>query len=131
MSNSPSEVLLNGEPLILQQVVLTHEMPITEQAAMVHSCDILMGPHGAGLVHAVWMYPGSVVIEILDHEHEAAAYFRNIAHLSGHVYFKYRKDQLDNQPEPAKSEIFEFLLVSAAEIVSNKASFSKTVSVKH
>ena len=41
------------------------------------------------------MYPGSVVIEIQDKEHVPAAYYRNLAHLSGHIYFKHAKDHLE------------------------------------
>lgn len=88
-----------------------------------------MGPHGAGLVHALWLYPGSVVIEILDQEHHGAAYYRNLAHLSGLIYFKHSKAELEH-PEPMKSQMLERLLVSAAEVISNKASSSLLVSVK-
>lgn len=104
-------------------------MPISMQAARVNSCDILMGPHGAGMVHGLWMYPGSVVIEIMDPEHFPAGYYRNIAHLSGHIYFKHRKEELE-QPEPTKTKIFEQILVTAAEIISNKAAFSRVVTLQ-
>lgn len=123
------EVRLNGDPLILRRLIFTESMPISTQATRVHSCDILMGPHGAGMVHALWMYPGSVVIEIMDPEHFPAGYYRNIAHLSGHIYFKHRKDELE-QPEPTKTKIFEQILVTAAEIISNKAAFSRVVTLQ-
>lgn len=122
-------VLLNNEPLILRRLIFTRAIPISVQAARAHSCDILMGPHGAGLVHALWLYPGSVVIEILDQEHHGAAYYRNLAHLSGLIYFKHSKAELEH-PEPMKSQMLERLLVSAAEVISNKASSSLLVSVK-
>ena len=120
---------MNGDPLILRRLIFTESMLISTQAKRVNSCDILMGPHGAGMVHALWMYPGSVVIEIMDPEHFPAGYYRNIAHLSGHIYFKHRKEELE-QPEPTKTRIFEQVLVTAAEIISNKAVFSRVVTLQ-
>ena len=114
-----------GVPLTFHFLSFTAWTPIKEQASTIFTCDILIGLHGAGMTAALWMYPGSVVIEILDQEHLAAAYYRNVAHLSGHTYFKVAKDTIESDHSK-----FLPLLISAAEVISNKATFSRFVGVK-
>ena len=48
-----AQVLLNNDPLVLRRLSFTPAVPIGVQAAAVHSCDVLMGVHGAGLTHVV------------------------------------------------------------------------------
>lgn len=124
LKKTAGSVRLDGEPLIFRPLAFDGSVPISKQAEMVSACDILIGMHGAGLMHSIWMYPGSVVVELMDPEHAGAAYYRNIAHLSGHVYLQHAKSEVEEKPEVLKS-----LMVSAAEIISNKAANSLHVSM--
>ena len=60
--------------------------PMVEQLSIIRNTDILIGVHGAGLTHALFLSPGSAAVEILpaDFYHKG---FRNLAHLLGHRYF--------------------------------------------
>ncbi|CAE7408191.1 gph [Symbiodinium natans] len=116
-------VKLDGEPLAFLPLNFDGSVPTAQQAKTVSRCDVLIGLHGAGMSHSIWMYPGSVVVEIMDDEHLGAAYYRNIAHLSGHVYFKHDKRELEGRPQ-----LFKQLMITAAEIISNKATYSRKVS---
>lgn len=67
----------------------TKETPFQNQVEKVRQCDVLFGMHGAGLVHAFWMSPGSVVVEVLpSHSNVPSdyAYYRNLAKLMGSSY---------------------------------------------
>ncbi|CAE7217693.1 unnamed protein product [Symbiodinium sp. CCMP2456] len=124
LKQTTGRVRLDGEPLIFRPLAFDGSVPISKQAEMVSACDVLIGMHGAGLMHSIWMYPGSVVVELMDPEHAGAAYYRNVAHLSGHVYLQHAKSEVEEKPEVLKS-----LMVTAAEIISNKATNSLHVSM--
>ena len=41
------------------------EIPLWHQIALVHSAEVVLGPHGAGLAHLIFAQPGMRVIEIV------------------------------------------------------------------
>ncbi|RJE19216.1 hypothetical protein PHISCL_08441 [Aspergillus sclerotialis] len=57
-----------------------------EQLEIIQDTDVLVGVHGAGLTHAMFLQPRSAVVEILPPtlNHKG---FRNLACLMGHSYF--------------------------------------------
>lgn len=57
-----------------------------EQLRVVRETDVLVGVHGAGLTHGMFLRPGSAMVEILPGglEHRG---FRNLARQMGHRYF--------------------------------------------
>ena len=59
-----------------------------EQIGRMQQTSILMGQHGAGLVHMIWMAKGGVVIEILPQDLGASqrGLFRALARVCGHSY---------------------------------------------
>ncbi|OBT62436.1 hypothetical protein VE03_08619 [Pseudogymnoascus sp. 23342-1-I1] len=61
-------------------------LSFAEQIEVVRGTDILVGVHGAGLTHAMFLPESAVVVEILPEglEHKG---FRNFAALLGHAYF--------------------------------------------
>ena len=72
---------------------------IIEQMKIVRSAKALVGLHGAGLTHALWMHQGSKVIEIADafrcHCYTA------ISDFAGHEYEKIQSGSSDREL-PAK-----------------------------
>jgi protein O-GlcNAc transferase len=73
-------------PAIDIQVVDFAAMTFPEQLKTIHHTDILVGVHGAGLTHAMFLPPHSTVVEILPPglKHKG---FRNLAKKLDHQYF--------------------------------------------
>ncbi|GKZ26239.1 hypothetical protein AbraIFM66951_004427 [Aspergillus brasiliensis] len=76
-------------------------LPLREQIRVVRSTDILVGVHGAGLTHAMFLRSGmsaaaAAVVEVLPRglEHKG---FRNLAGLVGVGYFSLHGDVDDSQ----------------------------------
>jgi hypothetical protein len=46
--------------------LITEEMPLNEQIRTIAGADCLLGPHGAGMVHCLFMKPGSLVMELFS-----------------------------------------------------------------
>ena len=66
---------------------LTASQTLREQALMLEPCDLLIGAHGAGLTNALFMRPGSALVEFSS---TANKNYRTLAHLLGHSYFARR-----------------------------------------
>lgn len=47
------------------RVLNMESLPLADQVQNVRDCDVLVGVHGAGLAHAMWLRKHSVVVEIL------------------------------------------------------------------
>ena len=79
-SSSSSEVRVH------HQVIDFAALSFEEQVALAHSTDVLVGVHGAGLTHGMFLPPHSAIVEFmpfnLDHRG-----FRNMAKMLGHVHF--------------------------------------------
>lgn len=75
----------NGQHVTIQAVDLA-AIPFKEQLQVVRDTDVLVGVHGAGLTHELFLRKGSAVVEILppDLDHKG---FRNMANMLGHDYF--------------------------------------------
>ncbi|KAF2762923.1 hypothetical protein EJ05DRAFT_471884 [Pseudovirgaria hyperparasitica] len=73
-------------PHIELQVVDFAEIPFRDQVQLVRNTDVLVGVHGAGLTHGMWLQPGSVIAEILPLTLNYKG-FRNMAALLGLDYF--------------------------------------------
>ncbi|CAG7916124.1 unnamed protein product [Penicillium olsonii] len=59
-----------------------------EQLEIVQSTNILVGVHGAGLTHAMFLPPRSTVVEIIPDKVDNKAY-QNLASLMGHSYLNF------------------------------------------
>lgn len=68
------------------QTVDFASIPFKEQLEIAQRTDILIGVHGAGLTHAMFLPSNSAIVEILPAglEHKG---FRNLAGLLGHAYY--------------------------------------------
>jgi hypothetical protein len=60
-------------------------LPFADQLKISASSDIMIGPHGAGLTHVLFMKPQSVLIELIPNAWADPGY-RNLALFSGKVY---------------------------------------------
>ncbi|RHZ48578.1 DUF563 domain protein [Aspergillus thermomutatus] len=73
-------------PHVTVQLIDFARIPFHEQLRIVQGSDILVGVHGAGLTHGIFLPSGSAMVEILPPglNHKG---FRNVASLLGHLYF--------------------------------------------
>ncbi|TQV95614.1 DUF563 domain-containing protein [Cordyceps javanica] len=81
------EALRAAVPHMKLSVVDFASMPLHQQVQVARHTDVLLGVHGAGLTHSMFMRPGAVLVEVLpaDFAHKG---FRNLAQMLGHRYFR-------------------------------------------
>ncbi len=90
----------NGRPLVnageVYEIVARHgfdvvdmgDLPIRRQIALANGAEVIAGPHGAGFVHAMFMEPGSTVVECFSPEFINAGNFcPEICSLLDHRWF--------------------------------------------
>jgi protein O-GlcNAc transferase len=72
-------------PHVKVQIIDFAAISFEEQLQIIRETDVLVGVHGAGLTHGMFLREGSVMVEILpaglDHKG-----FRNLAGVMGHTY---------------------------------------------
>jgi protein O-GlcNAc transferase len=72
-------------PHVKVQIIDFAAISFEEQLQIIRETDVLVGVHGAGLTHGMFLREGSVIVEILpaglDHKG-----FRNLAGVMGHTY---------------------------------------------
>lgn len=76
-------------------------IPFEKQVKIAWDTDILVGIHGAGLTHAMFMKPGSTVVEIIPKEGGMPA-FHNVASMMGMQYFRTHGLMIEDMPESEK-----------------------------
>jgi len=81
------EAIRKAIPHIKLSVVDFATIPFAEQLKIVRGTDLLVGVHGAGLTHLMFLQPGSVVLELLPEglQHKG---FRNLSQMLGIIYFR-------------------------------------------
>ena len=60
----------------------------TQQLRAIRSSSILMGVHGAGLTHVLFMAPGSVLVELQPQSHAYFTHFERFARWTGQQYVR-------------------------------------------
>jgi protein O-GlcNAc transferase len=80
------ETLKTKFPTVEINAVNFTAISFVEQLEIVRSIDILVGGHGAGLTHGMFLPRGSIMVEILPPS-VAHKGFRNMAKLLGHDHF--------------------------------------------
>ena len=68
-----------------ERLEFTEQVPFANQVERARQCDILFGPHGAGLGHQIWMGSGGRVIEWGD-DKKCSDYYGAMASWYGHSY---------------------------------------------
>ena len=87
------ELAIGRIPGVEMQVALNFEsISFEEQVRQSASADILIGPHGAGLTHVLFMRPHSVLIELLPHAWADPGY-RTLSHYTGSVYMHWQQTE--------------------------------------
>ena len=69
---------------------------VCEQVKLVHDADILIGMHGAGLVHAWWLQKNALLFEIVPKEKADNEAFKMISILAGVNYKGYYLQKMGN-----------------------------------
>lgn len=75
-------------------------MAPAEQLRTVAAADVLVGVHGAGLTHALYMRPGSLLLQLCPThlDYWEAALFQRLALLGGLSYYEWREGDFDGAP---------------------------------
>lgn len=73
-------------------------LPFAEQLRVIQTTDVLVGVHGAGLTHALFLPPGASVVEIQPRRLNYKG-FRNLAKMRGHRYFSAHAAANDSAPD--------------------------------
>lgn len=81
------EELKKAFPRVEIQSIDFAAIPFREQVRISHQTDVLVGVHGAGLAHGMFLQEGSAMVEILPAELDHKG-FHNLAKLLGHTYFR-------------------------------------------
>ncbi len=72
-----------------------------EQIQTARNCDVLVGQHGAGLSHMLWMKPGSHVVEIAPPlPIQVQEIFSRLANILGHSYSRVTQDSVHASVDP-------------------------------
>uniref|UniRef100_A0A8D8YSF6 EGF domain-specific O-linked N-acetylglucosamine transferase n=1 Tax=Cacopsylla melanoneura TaxID=428564 RepID=A0A8D8YSF6_9HEMI len=90
---------LNREPHVkVKRVVYNREMNFTKQLEKTHNTDFLIGMHGAGLSHLMFLPDWAVVFELYNCDDEHC--YKDLARLRGIKYMTWeKKDKLEAQDE--------------------------------
>ena len=85
-----SEELLSGLKSHFPQANVTgiypEDMDICSQIRTAHDADILMGVHGAGLVHLWWLRHEALIVELVPSYEESNPTFKMLSTLTGRNY---------------------------------------------
>ena len=101
-SDNPSRferVLSNGDDMVSAikakflanvTVIYPEDLSMCQQIQIAHSADILIGVHGAGLVHSWWLRDNALLLELVPTEMYTNPTFKMLCMLAGRHYIEYR-----------------------------------------
>jgi len=99
-----------------------------EQMDLIANTDILIGMHGAGLTHLLWLPEESVVLEVFAKEHYPTL-FRHLARLTKKTYLPFMNVHQENHNSAnlfTKIDVPEFLKVFNAAVKVMQTSYDGT-----
>ena len=77
---------------VVQKVNFHHRMPFIDQMTIVANTDILIGMHGAGLTHVLFLPDHAVLFELYNCDDEHC--YKDLARLRGVKYLTWEKENL-------------------------------------
>lgn len=89
---NPNELLQElkkGFPNAEIHSMVGEELSLCEQIKLVHDSDILMGVHGAGLVHLWWLQDHALLFELVPRSQTSNPTFKMLSTLTGRRYHEY------------------------------------------
>ena len=91
--------------------IYMEELDICDQIKLAHSADILIGVHGAGLIHSWWMRDSGVLLELIPRSKLNRPTFKVLSGLIGRKYYSIvlEKSPLKHHNEVNISAVLEFL----------------------
>lgn len=94
-----SRILQNSEELVnalkavfpSSNVTTMHgeDMALCDQISLIHEADVLMGVHGAGLVHLWWLQDHALLFELVPRSQLSNPTFKMLSTLTGRRYYSY------------------------------------------
>ena len=83
--------LKKGFPGTTVQGMIAEDLSLCDQIKMVHDADVLLGVHGAGLVHLWWLQDHALLFEMVPLSQLGNPSFKMLSTLTGKRYHEYRK----------------------------------------
>tara|TARA_B100000795_G_C22528457_1_gene334132 strand:+ start:108 stop:515 length:408 start_codon:yes stop_codon:yes gene_type:complete len=80
------------------------ELSLIEQAKLFQGADVVIGPHGAGLVNVIFCKVGTVVVELPTIEHAGMLFFQDISTALGLRHAIVPSVAIDKEDRYAMSE---------------------------
>ena len=77
-------------PSVKVHDVFIEDMDLCPQMSLVHECDVYIGVHGAGLVHAWWLQDDAALIELVPPNFNGNPSFKTLTLLAGRQYHSLR-----------------------------------------
>lgn len=65
------------------------ELALCDQISLIHKADILLGVHGAGLVHLWWLQDHALLFELVPRSQLSNPTFKMLSTLTGRRYYSY------------------------------------------
>ncbi|ETO31469.1 hypothetical protein RFI_05651 [Reticulomyxa filosa] len=106
------EIVIDGFEINVNRVYL-EEVNIQQQLKVISSTDVLIGVHGAGMTHVLFLPPKSGVIEIVPQLYSGRMHFQYLSTWAGHVYEKISAAGSDESIHPN----FEQLKLAVQKVV--------------
>ncbi|EED14746.1 DUF563 domain protein [Talaromyces stipitatus ATCC 10500] len=91
---------------VLIQLIDFAVLPLQEQVQIIRGTDVLVGVHGAGLTHGLWLPQRSAMVEILPEGFQHKG-FRNLAGALGHDYFSTHASTLQTSSRGANDNSWQ------------------------
>ncbi|XP_065172602.1 EGF domain-specific O-linked N-acetylglucosamine transferase [Atheta coriaria] len=104
--------LQNIDEIEVQKVSFTRDVPFLEQLEIIRNTDVLIGMHGAGLTHLLFLPDWASLFELYNCEDPNC--YSDLARLRGLKYVTWEKDELlkrefdENDPENAHAAHAKF-----------------------
>ena len=91
---NPNELITALQENFPKAKILTvhpEDLPLCEQVRYSHEADVLLGVHGAGLVHLWWMQENAILFEFVPRSQLANPTFKMLSVLAGKNYYGFSR----------------------------------------